>query len=32
MTNPCDKCKHKKVAEEKDPCHGCLSEPANWGG
>ena len=25
----CKTCKHKDVAEEKDPCHGCLSEPTN---
>jgi hypothetical protein len=25
----CKTCKHEKVAEEKDPCHECLSEPTN---
>ena len=25
----CDKCKHKKLKETKDPCNECLDTPAN---
>lgn len=25
----CKTCEYKDVAEEKDPCHFCLAEPAN---
>lgn len=25
----CNTCKHKKLAEDEDPCYECLHEPAN---
>lgn len=25
----CDKCKHKELKEDEDPCYDCLAEPVN---
>jgi hypothetical protein len=25
----CDKCKHKDIPEDEDPCNECLTEPVN---
>lgn len=26
----CEKCKHKKLADNESPCGECLNEPLNW--